>query len=155
MAAGIGKGNGFIFRPVYLLLCLMFAVHGTVATEISVGGTFGWQLGMDFESWASKVEINEGDTLSFEYTAGYHNVLLVTPDDYTNCIGDNALLDMSSGNDKFTVSPDATYYFICGIGEHCDYGMKVTIKVLDSNGTEHTGARRLITASSNKMVSRL
>ncbi|KAL2622496.1 hypothetical protein R1flu_002701 [Riccia fluitans] len=122
MAGGsVNRSGGASTRAASLLLLVMISVYGAAATEFPVGGTLGWRLGVDYSDWAKSVTISKGDTLSFEYPAGAHNALLVSADDYANCDGSNALVYMSSGNDKFTVSDVGTYHFICGFEEPCGF----------------------------------
>ncbi|KAL2641405.1 hypothetical protein R1flu_008992 [Riccia fluitans] len=53
----VNRSGGASTQAASLLLLVMISVHGVAATEIPVGGTLGWRLGVDYSDWAKSVKI--------------------------------------------------------------------------------------------------
>lgn len=73
---------------------------------------------MDLLKWAA-----------FEYIAGSHNVVQVDRADYEACNSYRPLKLYSADKVVVDLPNPGTYYFICGIKGHCEYGMKVALTV--------------------------
>ncbi|KAL3692351.1 hypothetical protein R1sor_006002 [Riccia sorocarpa] len=116
------QGNGNALRLAVLLLCVMFIVDHAAAKVVPVGGSSGWLLGNKF----SKLSIKAKDQLLFKYPAEAHNVVQVSSADYKSCNAKGQT--KRSGYDQIALGP-GTYYFICGVSDHCKKGMKVAVTV--------------------------
>ncbi|MCO5550886.1 hypothetical protein L7F22_004380 [Adiantum nelumboides] len=112
--------------------------EGVEATQYTVGGTSGWTLGVDYNTWASQYSFKTGDSLVFSY-GGLHSVVQVSESDYNTCSTSNALSTGTGGNTVVKLENQQTYYFICGVSTHCGSGMQLTVAVGgDSPSTETT-----------------
>ena len=70
-----------------------------------------------------------GEKLTFEW-AGGHNVERVSQEGYEECSGfksDKAV----AGPFDFKTSTSGTYYFVCGVGGHCEFGKQKAIVTVD------------------------
>ncbi|KAL3692353.1 hypothetical protein R1sor_006004 [Riccia sorocarpa] len=121
-SSSASQGNGNALRLVALLLCVMFIVDQAAAAVVPVGGNTGWMLGNKF----SKLSIKSKDQLLFKYPANVHDVVQVSGADYKSCNANGQT--RRSGYDQISLGP-GTYYFICGVSDHCKQGMKVTVTV--------------------------
>jgi Plastocyanin-like domain len=65
----------------------------------------------------------------FEYNKDYHNVMLVTKNDYKSCNGTNPIAKYDSGNDSFSITRAGHIFFICGVPGHCAAGQKINIRI--------------------------
>jgi Plastocyanin-like domain len=65
----------------------------------------------------------------FEYNKDYHNVMLVTKNDYKSCNATNPIAKYDSGNDSISITHAGHIFFICGVPGHCAAGQKVDIRV--------------------------
>ncbi|BBN05631.1 hypothetical protein MPTK1_3g14680 [Marchantia polymorpha subsp. ruderalis] len=120
-----GQGSGNAVRVLATVLCAILLVECISAASISVGGNSGWIL--NGQKYAN-LKLKSKDVAVFKYRAGEHNVVQVSKADYDSCSSRKPIKTYSSGNDKVSLKP-GTYYFICGIGNHCKNNMKVTISV--------------------------
>ncbi|KZV19454.1 hypothetical protein F511_08795 [Dorcoceras hygrometricum] len=111
-----------------ILVAVIFAP--TLATDHIVGDEGGWKLGVNYTAWAMGKEFRLGDTLTFTYREGSHNVLRVNGSDFKQCLSTNtSVLPLSSGNDVITLATPGKKWYICGIGGHCSQGMQLSITV--------------------------
>ena len=70
-----------------------------------------------------------GETLTFDWNGG-HNVERVSQEGYENCSGfksDEAV----KGPFEFKTSTAGEYYFVCGVGGHCEFGNQKAIVTVD------------------------
>lgn len=66
----------------------------------------------------------------FNYEKGSHNVMQVNSTAYTSCIKDAYISLSNSGNDSLVLSEPGEIQYICGVGDHCENGQKLTINVV-------------------------
>ncbi|WZZ17444.1 hypothetical protein YC2023_110533 [Brassica napus] len=108
--------------------------------EVVVGGSRGWNYGVDLEEWASKTTFHVGDVLVFEYnnmTNRRHDVYLQTNLwSYRTCNFESRNKIASSEENgskesfKFTLAMSQPYSFACGEdnGYYCrTYNMKFSV----------------------------
>ncbi|KAJ4886681.1 putative transmembrane protein [Raphanus sativus] len=109
--------------------------------EVVVGGSSGWNYGVDLEEWASKTTFHVGDVLVFEYsnmTNRRHDVYLQTNLwSYRTCNIESRNKIASSEDEngskesfKFTLAMSQPYSFACGEdnGFYCrTYNMKFSV----------------------------
>ncbi|KAH0864963.1 hypothetical protein Bca4012_095189 [Brassica carinata] len=109
-------------------------------SEVVVGGSRGWNYGVDLEEWASKTTFHVGDVLVFEYnnmTNQRHDVYLQTNLwSYRTCNFESRNKIASSEENgskesfKFTLAMSQPYSFACGEnnGYYCrTYNMKFSV----------------------------
>ncbi|KAH0874409.1 hypothetical protein HID58_071771 [Brassica napus] len=108
--------------------------------RVVVGGSRGWNYGVDLEEWASKTTFHVGDVLVFEYnnmTNRRHDVYLQTNLwTYRNCNFEsrNKIASWEENGSKesfkFTLAMSQPYSFACGEnnGYYCrTYNMKFSV----------------------------
>ncbi|KAH9324719.1 hypothetical protein KI387_004897 [Taxus chinensis] len=110
-----------------LSITMVNAAHNT--KTITVGDDNGWTLGFDYAKWAATQEFHVGDTLVFNYGAGAHNVIMVNGTAFADCVNQPNLALFSSGEDRVVLKALGNMWFICGVGAHCENGMKLKITV--------------------------
>ncbi|XP_073051678.1 stellacyanin-like [Primulina eburnea] len=105
-------------------------VAQTLATDHMVGDNDGWKLDVDYTAWAKGKIFYVGDTLTFMYKEGVHNVQKVNGSDFKQCMStDSSSKPLTSGNDVINLATPGKKWYICGFGEHCSKGMKLSITV--------------------------
>ncbi|KAI3519611.1 hypothetical protein L1887_08825 [Cichorium endivia] len=118
-------------KPIFLVLALL-AILGYAstcrATTYTVGGTSGWDISTDVDSWAQDKHFVVGDVLNFQYSSS-HSVAEVDRDRYEGCNTTNVLQPSSNGNTTFALTKPGDRYFICGKQLHCYAGMKLHVVV--------------------------
>ncbi|KAI5070446.1 hypothetical protein GOP47_0014789 [Adiantum capillus-veneris] len=124
-AAHAGRGSAHA-ALLLALACLHEAAYGATHT---VGGSRGWDLGVDYTNWAAGVTFKVGDVLFFPYTQTVHNVVVVNKAGYDACSDANAITTLSAGNDNVTLTTAGTHYYLCSVVGHCSGGMKLTVMV--------------------------
>ncbi|XVF56839.1 hypothetical protein PTKIN_Ptkin06aG0152400 [Pterospermum kingtungense] len=106
------------------------------AMEFTVGDDDGWKLGVNYTEWAKGKQFFVGDTLVFKYNVEFHNVYSVNGTDFQNCnVPLNTSLAFFTGNDSIKLATLGNKWYICGVGRHCDGGMKLKITVIESGPT--------------------
>ncbi|KAL6911696.1 hypothetical protein ACP4OV_000501 [Aristida adscensionis] len=110
------------------VLALLAAAAPAYGTDYVVGGSSGWNSGVDYTTWAKGKTFNVGDNLVFQYSA-MHNVAEVSSADYSACSAGNSLQSYSDQNTKIALTAAGTRYFICGTPGHCSGGMKLAVTV--------------------------
>ncbi|CAI9101232.1 OLC1v1038506C1 [Oldenlandia corymbosa var. corymbosa] len=121
---------------LFLVLAIP-AVYGAISHV--VGGSNGWDTGVDYNSWAKGETFNVGDTLVFNY-GSLHGVDVVSKNDYDNCNPGNALETYSGGSTTYNLTKAGQTYFMCPTTSHCGQGMKLAVSVKDSGGSGSTPA---------------
>ncbi|XVE76839.1 hypothetical protein DITRI_Ditri13aG0012400 [Diplodiscus trichospermus] len=116
-----------------LLFVLMLAAPAAYAEQYTVGGSAGWDSGVDYTNWVKGKTFTVGDTLLFTYGSS-HSVDEVTQSAYDNCNTGNPLKTYSGGNTVITLSSTGPMYFICPTAGHCAGGMKLAINVVAASG---------------------
>ncbi|KAL8543376.1 hypothetical protein ACS0TY_004060 [Phlomoides rotata] len=111
-----------------LLLTIMLALTATpvLATDYFVG----WSLGINYTAWAQGKEFFVGDTILFNYTVGAHNVYKVNGTAFQQCSVPPPSEALTTGKDKITLATPGRKWYLCGVGKHCEYGMKLVITVM-------------------------
>ena len=73
----------------------------------------------------------------FTYTAGAHTVVEVTGAGFKACdvTGNNMLGSWSSGSDTVKLDKAGRRWFVCGVGNHCDRGMKLLAVTVDGKAS--------------------
>ncbi|XP_021651516.1 mavicyanin [Hevea brasiliensis] len=121
------------------VVILMFTVAkllfqgANAATKYTVGDSLGWTLPPNnslgyYGDWANNKTFLLGDYLVFNWT-GTHTVTEVdNEDEYNNCTKTGIVI-VTRGGVIVPLSANGTRYFVCSVGNHCEQGMKVAIKV--------------------------
>lgn len=115
-----------------LLCCVL---PPCLATVYTVGGPAGWttpsRAKVNYTDWAANTPFRVGDSLEFNYVYKAHTVLEVIRSDYRFCNKSTPLESYSAEDGKTPVvlSKPGNYYFIDGIGTHCEEGQKFQAKV--------------------------
>ncbi|WOK96452.1 hypothetical protein Cni_G05159 [Canna indica] len=107
-----------------------------MAANHDVGGPNGsWDLTTNYAQWAAGKTFRVGDTLTFKYASGQHDVLEVSSSAYSSCSASNPISTGTGGSIVITLKTAGKKYFICGIPGHCASGMKVAIDVVASSSS--------------------
>ncbi|BBN03183.1 hypothetical protein MPTK1_2g21460 [Marchantia polymorpha subsp. ruderalis] len=123
------QGRSNAARTLVLLVCVMVLSERAAAATLNVGGLKGWNLGVDYKSWAATTRVKPTDSLFFKYDPRLHNVMVVSKADYDTCKTSAPWSKHTSGKDTIKFTKPGTYYLICGVGTHCKAGMKVAVTV--------------------------
>ncbi|KAJ6699805.1 PEELING CUPREDOXIN putative-RELATED [Salix purpurea] len=106
---------------------IVFVVLGAVslllrnseAANYEVGGSgTGWTRPSSssvYSDWASDKTFAIGDTLTFTFTTGAHDVATVSKSDYDNCNVASQNNVLTSGPATITLNATGDYYFLCTI----------------------------------------
>ncbi|XVF54885.1 hypothetical protein PTKIN_Ptkin05aG0216600 [Pterospermum kingtungense] len=122
---------------VLAIFCLILPSD---AAMYVVGGTSGWDISTDIDSWASDKIFNVGDVLLFQYSS-YHNVIEVTKQGFETCNTTDTLRTFfSNGNTTVTLSKAGSRYFVCGSKLHCLGGMKLRVNVKEDQTSSTVAA---------------
>merc|ERR1712051_106985 len=78
-----------------------------------------------------EVCILPGETLTFEWDNG-HNVERVSQEGYEDCSGFKSD-EPVEGPFEFSTSTEGTYYFVCGVGKHCEFGNQKAVVTVDKS----------------------
>ncbi|KAF7138522.1 hypothetical protein RHSIM_Rhsim07G0097700 [Rhododendron simsii] len=122
------------------LAIFVVAFPSTSATKFVVGDAQGWNLGVDYGTWASGKTFVVGDTLVFNYTQGVHNVVIVNEINYQQCTVPTGAVPLTSGDDVITLATSGSQWYICGFPEHCPSGMKLAITVSPAGSASPVGS---------------
>ena len=68
----------------------------------------------------------------FKYGSPAHNLVEVGGADFTACNQPSNALVWNSGEDRLALDNAGRRWFFCGIGQHCESGMKLKITVLET-----------------------
>ncbi|MCO5598512.1 hypothetical protein L7F22_052609 [Adiantum nelumboides] len=112
-----------------LLLALQCCALRASAATLTVGGSDGWDIRVDYTAWAASQTFAIGDVLSFPYTSGAHDVVQVDKDGYDACSAANPIATHTDGNTNVALPSAGNYYFLCSFLGHCDAGMKLAVLV--------------------------
>ncbi|XP_073129777.1 mavicyanin-like [Henckelia pumila] len=122
-------------KAFLIAIFVAFVVASTSAIDHMVGGEDGWKLGVDYTAWAEGKDFRVGDTLTFMYKQGFHNVLKVNGSDFKQCLSTNtSVKPLISGNDVVTLANPGKKWYICGVAGHCSKGMQFSITVSLAEG---------------------
>ncbi|KAE8652304.1 blue copper protein [Cucumis sativus] len=112
-----------------LAIAATMAVELAMATNYTVGDSGGWEIGPNFQAWASSKNFTIGDVLIFEYSSN-HDVVEVNEPDFSSCSASNPIEKHIGGSTAITLLTSGKRFFICGVPGHCLAGMKVEIDTL-------------------------
>jgi len=123
-----------------LFTFLVIAVGGAMSTNITIGGSGGWTLGLAYTT----VNANVGDSVLFFYSGAHAVSKFPDGTAYSTCDFSSAttLATESQGGGSggfqnlyvYTV-PAGLSYIACPVTGHCSSGMKVTITTTGSATT--------------------
>ncbi|KAJ1293249.1 hypothetical protein BS78_01G053900 [Paspalum vaginatum] len=121
-------------------LAVAFLPALAAATEHWVGDDQGWKLGFNYSAWAETKEFKVGDALVFKYMESKHNVVELSGADFAACNlpAPASAKALTTGQDQVTLDEAGRRWFACGVGTHCQQGMKVKINIVAA--TEDAGA---------------
>ncbi|KAL3499458.1 hypothetical protein ACH5RR_038551 [Cinchona calisaya] len=124
------------FMDVITALVIVASFASSIlAKDIVVGDDSGWKLNFDYQDWANGKEFNVGDNLIFNYPKGAHNVYKVDGNGFQQCTYPNGEDALTSGKDVITLATPGKKWYICGVGNHCESGMKLVINVQQKVGS--------------------
>lgn len=66
----------------------------------------------------------------FNYEEHVHSVMRVNSTAYEDCIKDPYISLFASGSDSVVLSEVGRSWYICGVGDHCENGQKLSINVV-------------------------
>lgn len=125
--------------------CAGWSIDDTVGTverrlqtgeTTAVGGSSGWVVKPGNAPY-DDIMANVGDTLVFEYSSFYHDVMLVDND---QCDFSSGTMMDESGSLEWTATEPGTWIFACTRGDHCAVGnQQVRVVVEDSAGPADLG----------------
>lgn len=117
------------------LLVVVGCAAAASAATLTVGGSSGWTLGQNYDTWASGQTFAVGDKLVFSFV-GTHTVTEVNKNDYDNCaVAGNSISDTSSSPATLDLATAGMHYYICTVSGHCAGGMKLAINVGSGSGS--------------------
>ncbi|MCD7446983.1 hypothetical protein HAX54_020761 [Datura stramonium] len=116
----------------FLIALVVVAMVATpaMATEHWVGDDQGWKLDFNYTAWAATKEFHVGDKLIFKYKKDAHNVYKADEEAFKSCTLSSDVTPLTSGNDVITLTSPGKKWYICGVGKHCEKGVKLGINVL-------------------------
>ncbi|KAL8230768.1 hypothetical protein R6Q57_000562 [Mikania cordata] len=122
---------------IFLTILKVQSVH-----EFKVGGNMGWTIPLSndtdrYNNWASHNRFSINDTLRFEYTND--SVLVVTREEHERCKLSNPISLFDNGDTVFELNRSGFFYFVSGVSDHCERGLKMIVKVLEAEkGADQT-----------------
>ncbi len=103
---------------------------------IVVGGSDGWVVKPGNAQY-DDITANVGDTLVFQYSSYYHDVMLVDND---QCDFSSGTMVDESGSFEWTITEPGSWIFACTRGDHCAVGnQQVRVVVAESTGPADLG----------------
>ncbi|XP_038899977.1 cucumber peeling cupredoxin-like [Benincasa hispida] len=127
MAGGVGFVLG--------LIAVVFVHHATATVHV-VGDATGWTIPSSttfYSDWADKNTFAVGDSLSFKFMTGSHDVLKVSKESFEACnIDDGIGNTLTTGPATVKLDTAGVHYFICTVGKHCSGGQKLAVTVSGS-----------------------
>ncbi|KAI3444805.1 hypothetical protein Pfo_001470 [Paulownia fortunei] len=115
-------------KAIAFLVLLLISPAAYAATTHTVGGSSGWNTGVNYGTWASGQTFTTGDTILFNYDFT-HSVDEVNQADYQSCNTGNPISSDASSPTSITLTSTGTRYFICPRSNHCSQGMKLAVTV--------------------------
>ncbi|RWR73364.1 umecyanin-like protein [Cinnamomum micranthum f. kanehirae] len=130
-----------LIGPVVVAVVVLAALLQCTAAQTThvVGDSTGWRVpsGAQFYSnWANGQTFRVGDTLTFNFGVGQHDVAQVTKTNFDSCGTSNTIgsvIRTSPAN--IVLNSTGNFYFICTFSGHCNAGQKVDINVVSSSTT--------------------
>ncbi|CAH9128179.1 unnamed protein product [Cuscuta epithymum] len=120
---------------IFLCFTILSALHFFTAfsNEFSVGGEKGWVIPKDdqlYNDWASKNRFKVDDILRFEYQKD--SVMVVSKAEYEKCRSARPVFFSNDGHTAYKLDRPGLFYFISGVSGHCERGLKMIVKVLET-----------------------
>ncbi|XP_071699197.1 umecyanin-like [Rutidosis leptorrhynchoides] len=115
-----------------MMLIASMDIHGSMADEHTVGGSFSWRVpeyARHYADWSSHNQFKVKDVLLFNFTTGYHDVAEVTKDAYDQCDCSYPISLYKEGPIRLTLETAEDHYYICTIVEHCNLSQKLAVRV--------------------------
>ncbi|KAK3137957.1 hypothetical protein QOZ80_5AG0362580 [Eleusine coracana subsp. coracana] len=122
-------------RALLLLTAVVASLVGGSSGGVYhiIGAGKGWRMPPNktyYEEWASTRNISIGDKLMFLYRSGVYNIVEVPSRElFDACSMRNITNRYQRGPTIIELTEPGTRYYFCGVGEHCEVGQKVVIKV--------------------------
>ncbi|KAK6918574.1 Phytocyanin domain [Dillenia turbinata] len=118
--------------PLYAVVLVIFSLALTCsASTYVVGGTSGWDISTDLDTWTLGKRFHVGDVLLFQYSSS-HSVVELAPQDFDGCNMSNPISSSSMGNTSIPLTTPGDRFFVCGNKLHCLGGMKLQVTVEDN-----------------------
>nr|XP_034918835.1 umecyanin-like [Populus alba]TKS10361.1 hypothetical protein D5086_0000084190 [Populus alba] len=111
-------------------------LHSSKAAVYEVGESTGWQAPSStsfYSDWASGKNFTVGDTLTFTFSTGVHDVATVSKSDYDNCNVASQSNVLTTGPATITLTATGNQYYLCTFSNHCTRGQKLAITVAASS----------------------
>ncbi|KAJ9548672.1 hypothetical protein OSB04_021215 [Centaurea solstitialis] len=127
----MAKLNMNLILLIGIVVASMEFQGSTAQNTHIVGDGFGWAVPQNdglYAKWASQQNFHVNDVLLFNFATGLHTVAEVTKEAYNKCDGQNPILLATTGPAKLTINTPGDHYYICTIGPHCNFFLKLAIK---------------------------
>ncbi|CAL1359166.1 unnamed protein product [Linum trigynum] len=126
---------------VFLAAAVLFSM--AEAADFQVGDGQGWQPPSDssfYSTWANGKTFAIGDTLTFNFATGLHDVAVVAKAEYDACNVAAANNVMNTGPTTVTLNSTGMQYFFCTFSNHCSRGQKLAVNVDGGGGGGSSGS---------------
>ncbi|XP_002967653.2 stellacyanin [Selaginella moellendorffii] len=130
---------------VVLLSALLFLASQdrAEAVQFVVGGSAGWTLPsfghVNYTQWTLGNRYHLGDTLVFNYSKDFHNVLAVSKADFIACSTANPIATFQDGHTIINLDTTGPHFYVCGVPGHCGQGQKLLVVVRKPRVGRHHG----------------
>ncbi|XP_004246136.1 mavicyanin-like [Solanum lycopersicum] len=114
---------------VMIAVIVVVVATPAMATDHWVGDDQGWKLDFNYTAWAATKQFHVGDKLIFKYKKDVHNVYKADHEAFKSCTPSSDVTPLTSGNDEISLASPGKKWYICGVGKHCEKGMKLAINV--------------------------
>ncbi|KAK6925199.1 Phytocyanin domain [Dillenia turbinata] len=126
--------NGVCSVLLFIALFTCFQSGNLLSMEFQVGEDNGWAVPSSkdrhyYNEWAAKNRFKVNDTIRFKYKKD--SVLAVSEDEYSQCHSAHPIFFSNNGDTVYTLDRPGSFYFISGVAEHCQRGLKMITKVLE------------------------
>ncbi|KAG5593053.1 hypothetical protein H5410_043567 [Solanum commersonii] len=118
------------FMIAVIIVVVAIVASPAMATDHWVGDDQGWKLDFNYTAWAATKQFHVGDKLIFKYKKDVHNVYKADQEAFKSCTPSSDVTPLTSGNDEISLTSPGKKWYICGVGKHCEKGMKLAINVL-------------------------
>ncbi|KAL8143775.1 hypothetical protein V2J09_016807 [Rumex salicifolius] len=118
----------YLWWCLVAVLTLVVVVRRVDGTLYTVGGTSGWDVSTDVDSWAQDKTFVVGDSLWFQFSS-YESVAELTRKDFSNCNTGNPIMMNKSGNVTVPLTTPGDWFFASGNSMYCLSGLKLQVHV--------------------------
>ncbi|KAE7997324.1 hypothetical protein FH972_001969 [Carpinus fangiana] len=127
------------FVVVLGVAAAVFLQCAAAQTVHVVGDSSGWVVpqggAATYQTWADNNKFVVGDILTFNFATGEHDVVQVPKESFDSCTSANPIGNtITAGPANITLSDAGNHYYICAVGQHCQFGQKLAITVSGSPG---------------------